>query len=398
MNVLSEKPIRECTSCQMCAAVCPADALSIHLDGDGFYRPFIDAGKCVDCGLCLKVCYKFDNNLKQTPSDKLQDYSLYSAWARDKGVRNQTTSGGIADILAKQFVAEGYKVIGVVYDTDTGRASHKVAGDAQTTDLFRGSKYIQSYSVDAFKEMVNTVKSEKYAIFGLPCQIYSIARYLENRGLRDNAILIDLYCHGCPSMLVWDKLSKEISQKTGFNKFQLVNWRSKIKGWGFFYIVVVVDGKIVYKSSPYNDEFYHLFFSNLVLNTSCKDCILRSTLEYTDIRLGDFWGDKFKSNNKGVSGVSVVTNRGEYWFGRIKEEIKFNRELFADFLPTQSWGCEYNVDERLRSLLLSNMKTDKDLKEIVRPILNSLSFLDKFKIHIREIIYLLPNFIASIFR
>ena len=60
MNIHNPSAIRDCTSCQVCAAVCPKDAITIVLDEKGFYRPVID-DKCVDCSLCTKVCYKYND-------------------------------------------------------------------------------------------------------------------------------------------------------------------------------------------------------------------------------------------------------------------------------------------------------------------------------------------------
>lgn len=58
-------------------------------------------------------------------------------------------------------------------------------------------------------------------------------------------MLIDLYCHGCPSMNVWKKFIKDVKIKTRQSKIDYVNFRSKIKGWGSFYVVVVVvDGNL----------------------------------------------------------------------------------------------------------------------------------------------------------
>ena len=32
MNITDKSAIRECTNCQMCAAVCPKDVIKIHLN------------------------------------------------------------------------------------------------------------------------------------------------------------------------------------------------------------------------------------------------------------------------------------------------------------------------------------------------------------------------------
>ena len=96
----------------MCAAVCPKDAIRITLDESGFYRPYVDSEKCVDCGLCTGVCYRFDNNLRITDEKTLQRTGLYAASVRDSRLLLEVTSGGVADLLAKELIREGYLCIG----------------------------------------------------------------------------------------------------------------------------------------------------------------------------------------------------------------------------------------------------------------------------------------------
>ncbi len=69
----------------------------------------------------------------------------------------------------------------VGYDDTKVEAYHYVAHSSKETDGFRGSKYIQSYSYPAFKELVKDCSRHKYAVFGTPCQIYAIRRFLEKK-------------------------------------------------------------------------------------------------------------------------------------------------------------------------------------------------------------------------
>ena len=82
----------------MCAAVCPKNAINISLDADGFYRPIVNDELCVDCGLCTKVCYKFENEIADYGEAKLANTILYGASAKNPDVVKNTTSGGIADL------------------------------------------------------------------------------------------------------------------------------------------------------------------------------------------------------------------------------------------------------------------------------------------------------------
>lgn len=392
MNISDISAIRKCTSCQLCAAVCAKNAISIELNEDGFYRPVLNEALCVDCGLCTKVCYKFDSEIKMTSDEQLSKSHLFAAWAKDGSVVANTTSGGIADLLARQLIADGYNVVGVIYDDDEQAAKHTIASTCNETLAFRGSKYIQSFTFDAFKHIVKTIKDTKYAVFGTPCQIYALNKLATLYRKRDNFIFIDLYCHGCPSKLVWDKYQSYIKSKLQIDHFDKVDFRSKIKGWGGFYVVVVVvDGKIVFKSNPKEDGFYELFFSDQVLNEGCNDCLLRSTLNYTDIRLGDFWGKKYLSNNDGVSAISIPTEKGAELFNKIANAINYEKCNYSEFLPYQSWGKKHLPNTASRKAIFESLQSkDLSIFDAVRSYRNHQSIKAKIKRKVKTVLYYLP--------
>ena len=46
----------DCCGCTACASICAHDAITMKPDALGFLYPEVDKDKCVDCGLCEKVC------------------------------------------------------------------------------------------------------------------------------------------------------------------------------------------------------------------------------------------------------------------------------------------------------------------------------------------------------
>ena len=229
MNISDNKAIQECTSCQMCAAVCAKNAITIRLNEDGFYRPYVDEDACSDCGLCAKVCYKFDAEVKVTTPAEEEKIEVRSAQNKSDMLLKKVTSGGVADALAKELIKQGYVCIGVTYNDNMHRAEHVVAKTSEETDAFRGSKYIQSYSMEAFKQLVKNCRTTKFAIFGLPCHIYAAHQLLTMRKQRENCVLVDLFCHGCPSMHVWKKYEKRIKQQVNNKRFDDVQFRDSIQ-------------------------------------------------------------------------------------------------------------------------------------------------------------------------
>ncbi len=48
--------IRKCTSCMMCARICPSNAIRMYMAPNNKRYPGIDYGKCILCHFCISVC------------------------------------------------------------------------------------------------------------------------------------------------------------------------------------------------------------------------------------------------------------------------------------------------------------------------------------------------------
>ena len=53
-NLFEKK--EDCCGCSACLAACPALAIRMIADEEGFLYPCIDEEKCVGCNTCIKVC------------------------------------------------------------------------------------------------------------------------------------------------------------------------------------------------------------------------------------------------------------------------------------------------------------------------------------------------------
>lgn len=304
-----------CFGCGVCSIACSKHIIKIELNSDGFYEPRItELDKCTDCGLCMDVCsYNHDDQAQKNPPIK-----AYAAWSKNPEVRKICSSGGVGYEVGRKVISDGGRVCGVRFDADKNQAEHYVASTDIELIPSIGSKYIQSYTVDGFTEVVRLKneerkkgKNEIFLITGTPCQIDSFRRWAQRFKCEDHFIFLDFYCHGVPSKFMWDKYVKHIEKQVG--KLTYVSWRNKFTGWHDSYAMYIIgeDGeKKTWRSK--GDYFYRLFLSNVCLNEACYDkCRFKQSKSSADIRIGDCWGQSYSKDEKGVSVAIAFTERGD---------------------------------------------------------------------------------------
>ena len=308
-----------CYNCGLCSAACPQNIISIIRNHDGFFAPHItDEEQCVECNLCLKVC-AFNSPLKKVEDN----VEYYSAWSNSKDIRATSSSGGIAYELSRQALQNGYKIITVKFDAASGHAMHYIAEHQDELSQSQGSKYVQSLSHLAFKLIE---KGNKYMVFGTPCQIHSLRNIINLKQIQDDFILVDFFCHGIPSYNLLEKYLTDLHCITG--GVRKVVWRDKSNGgWhNSWNMIITGEKKETRCSIKEGDLFYRFFLRNRCLNEACyESCKYKLNSSAADIRLGDLWGTKYESNSEGVSGVVVVTEKGQEIIGSL-DNCTFNRE------------------------------------------------------------------------
>lgn len=346
--------IRNCFGCGLCSVVCKHNVIDMLQNEDGFFHPsVINPDKCVDCGLCVKVCSFLNKQCVSTPEHS------YAAWSKDIRTCESSTSGGVSFEVAKSLLKQGYKFCGVKYNVAFARAEHYIANNIDELELSKGSKYLQSYTKTAYSQID---KKQKYFVVGTPCQIASFRRYIEIFNCSNNFILMDFFCHGVPSYLLWKKYLKENTNKLG--NIKSVSWRNKIKGWHKSYCITLECDENTLYSWNDHDDFFSMFLGDACLGEACfNSCKFKYNSSAADIRIGDFWGSKYKSNDEGVCSAIAFTEKGNNVLNAADLELnEYTFDIVAEGQLKENPQKPWYYEKCMKGL----KQDDKNLSNIAR--------------------------------
>ncbi len=301
----------DCCGCTACASICPKDAIIMEPDILGFKYPSVDLSKCIDCGLCEKVC-AFNENYDK--SLNLEEPEIYAARHKDIHEIETSRSGATFIAISDYILENGGIVYGVGYK-DHFRVAHKRATTKEERNEFKGSKYVQSDLDGIFRQVKEDLKQGNTVLFsGTPCQTAGLNSYIGKK-LRENLVLVDIVCHGVPSPYIWRDYLSYIEKKYK-NKVVKVDFRDKSRmGWSGHIESFVFDNGKKIESKIYTI----LFQQNIMLRQSCGKCFFTNFKRPSDLTIGDYWGwkkisDNFNADNKGCSLVFINTKKDMRFF------------------------------------------------------------------------------------
>jgi len=300
---------KNCTGCFACMNACPQDAISVVLDLYGQTVPYIDAEKCISCGLCQKIC-----PMNHEPALQLAERAI-AAWSKNDQDVSLSSSGGAAAVISRTILQQGGVVFGAsCYNAKT---RHICIQSVDSIDLLRGSKYVQSEIGQVYREAKAKLQAQQPVLFiGTPCQVAGLKSYLHKD--YEKLVTVDLICHGTPPHKY---LEQHLNHLVGEKKWDSYSFRGKLN----YHLVVYHKHQIIYQQQQWQDEFFSAFSDKLIFRDSCYSCRFARPERVSDITVGDFWGIERSTLKHPYTGrISLVlpnTEKGGFFFEQCKDAL-----------------------------------------------------------------------------
>lgn len=378
--MISIKTKDQCCGCGSCYSICQKHCIEMSEDEEGFLYPTINKEACIGCNLCRERCPML--NVKDKSNTR-----VFGAYANDKDIVQNSSSGGIFSLLSKIILDNNGLVYGAKFD-DQFNVIHDYIEKYEEIDLLRGSKYTQSNLVDTFCKIKLNLINKRIVLFsGTPCQIAGLKSYLKED--YENLYCIDIVCHGVPSNKVY-KDYLNLLQKKYNSDIQYINFRNKKEGWENYNIIIKFkNGKEIIEKGT--DNIYMKgFLSNIYIRPSCTTCKFKDFKSKSDITLGDFWGinhiDYEFYNNEGVSLVCINSEKGLNLFNQISKEDISIREYSIEDGAKENTCLVKSTEHNKNRLKFFNKYNGFNIERLVKKYTKISNYL-KFKIYIHNIKY-----------
>lgn len=306
-----------CCGCSACVNACPKKCIEMQFDDEGFLYPVVDSTRCIECGLCTRVC-----PIQNRPNLAEEIPLSYVVQNKNSHVRKESTSGGMFSVLAEYVLAKQGVIFGAAYD-DNFVVRHSSIESIEDLYKLRGSKYVQSEIGITFHKAKEYLENGRWVCFsGTPCQIVGLKNFLKKD--YEKLLLVDIVCHGTPSPMLFRKYVEYHTKMNG----PLKNIYFRNKEFGYAGSTMALEFQSGKKRFTGQDVhfFKESFFRDLSTRPSCYQCKFKTVNRVSDITLFDCWGvnnfQKEMDDDKGTTSVLIHSAKGQNVFKEISDKIE----------------------------------------------------------------------------
>lgn len=322
----------DCTMCMACANACPKSAIGVGQNRYGYEKILIDAEKCIDCGLCEKVC---DRRALVTRNSPIR---CYAGQSRDRRKLKQSASGGAFQMLAEIVLENGGVCYGCCGRIENGKytAEHIRITTLEELPAILNSKYVLSAIGTTFQQVKDDLKRSRLVLFGgTPCQVLGLRAFLNKE--YENLILVDVICHGVTSKQIFNDYIKTIEQVNGTEITEYC-FRDKEAGWGsnFRYSYKKLGGGKLVRSKHFpkeggSHEIHYL--RGDISRENCFSCEMSNVNRVSDFTFGDYWSIESEhpefitqkrpalSIRNGINCIMINSEKGLRYISRLQEKM-----------------------------------------------------------------------------
>ncbi len=331
-----------CYGCCACKDACPTGAITMVRDQEGFYQPEINKDLCISCGKCNRVC-PYNTKAKTEGFES----KGFMAHAKDTFDSENSASGGMFPIFAKNIISKGGYVVGVKYD-DNLTAVYDIVRSWQEAKAFCGSKYVEAKHNNIYNKTKKALETGKPVLFtGAPCKVAGLKNFLGKE--YDNLITAEIICacSSSPRILKRYINGKEAQMKSPVT---FLAFRDKSKGWSKVATTLKFENGKEESTSRRWNTYYHCFVSAYLAKRSCFRCEFVGDNKIADITMGDFWGydkinKKLKADKIGVSALKIATEKGMNFLEEVKDNISlYEVPVKAIYDNNHSWPIKYTPE------------------------------------------------------
>lgn len=337
MRILED--MNKCYGCHACYNACPANAIRMTENTEGFLMPSVNSAMCVKCDMCRKVCPQINASY---PNAELPEAAALIA---SDEIRAESSSGGAFSVIAEYILKNKGFVCGAAFDRNF-EAHHIIIDNIKDLGLIRKSKYIQSRIGSVYSEIKELLSDNKTVFFtGTPCQVAGLYSFLGKK--YPNLITADLLCHGTPSPKAWKIYLDSLPNRSEINS---IEFRSKKNGWtGDYNLKISYNDKSEIIVPHKENRFIQAFINSKINRKSCASCQFARCPRQGDFTIGDFWGvNKYEpslNDKKGTSVVLINNSKASDLLDKIHSQNNFVLQEISLLSATESNPALYRFPQ-----------------------------------------------------